>query len=701
MPVSGYAAYIKISKIDKNGVNQTITLQSLDKLTIPYSTGNITYNILEIVEKPTYFQYYIQLQDNNVEFADRAELGYSFSSSYDGAQSTPFLGIPQLTSTLDNQGFFLEGGLDNNGLGSNASPLDSYRILTYPQKDINIRASSSIQFEIEAKNATTSVTASVRICSTPLNIGLTPGFSGTPQPTVLASTLLSSSLQDLDSSTFIFTGSYDLTAIISASSFNPGDCVYFQIFPQVDGDGPFIDCSLEAPITFTNGLFNISSSDTTGTEFGIIPEPYFGDNDFLKALDCQPLLNNANNNRFHNLYQDIDYSAGATEPVNFDVLINGTATRAEVQLSNYTQESRIIPRYKGSRTTSQKLNVWTKGDVGTFGKTPTISVLDSNIYEFEWGGGTTPEIPGLGSLKIGKILQVGNKNAVKTIQPNEGLSTIVVNYNYPAIYNRSSSISKNVSDYYYVLDSNVPFNENISLQMYPNSTAGSNPVIPKITKVLTTNFGVPTNSSYVVTSSNGYKLDNNKYIELNNADKTFVQSLNSSYGLSGTQGSWITGSTDNVTDVITNDLNNGERWFVTLFQNNISFPFNSSTLIPENRGFTIGGGSSLANDGRYEKSFDGILASKGVFEILGLQQINSTLVKLHTRLTFTDPPYDEVNVGSMLIWKARSVGKNDFIIVQDEITGGVGPGAFTTQFTTKEIKDNFDEITKTYGTNTN
>jgi len=55
----------------------------------------------------------------------------------------------------------------------------------------------------------------------------------------------------------------------------------------------------------------------------------------------------------------------------------------------------------------------------------------------------------------------------------------------------------------------------------------------------------------------------------------------------------------------------------------------------------------------------------------------------------------------MLIWKAKDVGKNQFIIVQDEITGGVGAGAFISKNTTQEIKNNFDEITKTYGANTN
>ena len=47
--------YIKVSKKDKNGVDQTNTLQSITELTIPFSSGNITYDILSISEQPTYF----------------------------------------------------------------------------------------------------------------------------------------------------------------------------------------------------------------------------------------------------------------------------------------------------------------------------------------------------------------------------------------------------------------------------------------------------------------------------------------------------------------------------------------------------------------------------------------------------------------------------------------------------------------------
>ena len=36
--------------------------------------------------------------------------------------------------------------------------------------------------------------------------------------------------------------------------------------------------------------------------------------------------------------------------------------------------------------------------------------------------------------------------------------------------------------------------------MYPNSTAGSNPTLPSTTKILTTEWGVPTISNYALTS---------------------------------------------------------------------------------------------------------------------------------------------------------------------------------------------------------
>ena len=42
--------YIKVSKIDGEGIDNTNTLSSLNELTIPWSSGNVTYDILSISE---------------------------------------------------------------------------------------------------------------------------------------------------------------------------------------------------------------------------------------------------------------------------------------------------------------------------------------------------------------------------------------------------------------------------------------------------------------------------------------------------------------------------------------------------------------------------------------------------------------------------------------------------------------------------
>jgi hypothetical protein len=52
---------------------------------------------------------------------------------------------------------------------------------------------------------------------------------------------------------------------------------------------------------------------------------------------------------------------GINTPVNFAFLISGSAEKFPIPDSHYTQKSSTIPRYEGAKSTSQKLNTWTKG----------------------------------------------------------------------------------------------------------------------------------------------------------------------------------------------------------------------------------------------------------------------------------------------------------------------------------------------------
>ena len=378
-------------------------------------------------------------------------------------------------------------------------------------------------------------------------------------------------------------------------------------------------------------------------------------------------------------------------------------------------------------------------NIGTFGQTSPIDSLDTNIYEFEWGGGTTPEILDWGAIKMGKILQVNSKDLVKTINASENVETITIpskrgttsgrarNYRvvvgnpqgtqYPPNSVNTSSVGnvhfwdtpQNVGDYYQILNGNNPVNTEISMFMYPNSTAGSNPTLPSTTKILTTEWCVPSISNYALTSSNSdiYGTINStssprRFITLDREVKVSrVSTDNNGYYSAGRP---IKPNHQSLGDQINIDLNNGERWFVTLY-NEFEFPegggdYNSAlttgSLSPFNDGITVD------NNGNYSN----VLGYKGVYEIAGVYDNFSNSFNI---LTYDDfPNFGGIkNIGGgiagnslgMLIWKAKGVGKNEFVLVQDSITGGVGAGAFRNRYAPRYLTNNFESITKTYGAN--
>jgi hypothetical protein len=357
--------YIKISRIDKNGVDQTPTLQSLNKITIPYSTGDITYTVINITERLTFFLYYVNLA--GVEWDDRAEIKYDFTGSLISRPSSPPEGIPNgdyvdVVIEKDNLNFWERIPLP----GYVSSFKNQYGLQTYPQKIISFHATGSISAVVDSIPASND--SHLIVLTGEENGDLVPldAQSWTPSSTATQS--------------FDLNFSPSITTLVSNTKFS------ILITKDNDDIRPIKGYNFHG-----DSLFFISSSNATGQQVGLVAEPYFGSNDFNRALDCQPLLNNAERVRKHNLYQDIDYSAGVNEPVNFDLLISGSATRAEVQFSNYTSQRHIIPRYKGSKSTSQKLNTWTEGDTGTYGKTPTVESLKAVVAYCDFIGGWPPE----------------------------------------------------------------------------------------------------------------------------------------------------------------------------------------------------------------------------------------------------------------------------------------------------------------------
>jgi hypothetical protein len=139
-----------------------------------------------------------------------------------------------------------------------------------------------------------------------------------------------------------------------------------------------------------------SSPLNSSCSFALV-EPYISVPNFYNS-DQNALLNDVFENRSSTVYQDIDYNTGILTPTNFNLLLSGSAIKATVQDSNYTTARHIIPRYEGSKSTSQFLNKWTPpntipgfSDQGTYGKSPTVESLKNYVAYCDFIGGWPPE----------------------------------------------------------------------------------------------------------------------------------------------------------------------------------------------------------------------------------------------------------------------------------------------------------------------
>jgi len=165
-----------------------------------------------------------------------------------------------------------------------------------------------------------------------------------------------------------------LTGSNISSTINRAEWIEFSMVEAIDKDGNYLyptapnSARVERYIidnAADKGVYNsiitnysspetstAVSANTSSTETGFS----YIDQQFSIDQDCDPLLNNAVEPRPNEWLQDVDYSVNAITPINFDQLINFTATKAAVPQSNYTQLGFVHSRYVGSSTTRDKIN---------------------------------------------------------------------------------------------------------------------------------------------------------------------------------------------------------------------------------------------------------------------------------------------------------------------------------------------------------
>ncbi len=664
--MSGKISYIKIPKIDNNGVDLTPTLSSLTQITIPYTNGSSSIcPVIGITDAGDYFTYLIgNVEGPNPELSNASTLGYNFTGSITtnpitlgGVNYSRWPEFNTVTGEVPTSSSLLPYLYNPND--------DSIEIKTLPQKDLVLYTSN---FYSSGSFGGTSTTYEVEL------------YKSDATRTNRTRLTNSTSIQSGG-----WKGPFTRQATIPSESISPGDILYLGCQGKSLASGiqnVSVKLNLDVGRANSANILLTSNIASGGTIIETVPEPYFTAT--FNGTDCDVTFGNIDQYPPNPFLQDIDYSTNPTVPINIEKIISGTADKGTVPESYYTSHAQINSRYLGSKNQSSGVNKYvldagntdfgTPINIGTYGNVSPITENEANLFEYEWGETSYPMIPGYGQLKLSNILQVASEKQVKIVQktsnavkksyPDGRLLTVsaanIRDYRLSTnpLDPRSSSgsivisgkttkyywtISQSRGEFYQVLNNSNPINTILQLGNY-SANSLKDPIMPNTSKIAATGWGTPPKPDYMFTSS-----FNEGQTSPSNSGATFPisQWISGSYGVIRKQQPYqlIMSRSDPMTKTLLNSvgavtmdkdpnatlplrakevlnglnssMTQGSRWYLTLYrQLNDPGPSQSledaldtgNNLQPYNFGY-----DQLNGDGNYDYP----LAAKGAYEIVG------------------------------------------------------------------------------------
>ncbi len=315
--------YIKINKFDSTGADKSDYLSQLQTFRINHpDVGVLQYNIATSQIQNDYFVFGLTYPQPITSSAGDIN-DYSFLATSAGLFTYNFVPLG-LNNEYYNNKISSYGSITGNSLGFMTASSGIYTSGQTPNKFIQVKISGS----------TTLSTGTVQLFAYITKNGGTVLNGGTQ------TTLISSSFPG---------GNFDVTLYLTSS------------FSIIENDQIGFGLSRDAGLNILSLKdFHVSMSLYDAAPFNgsssLITVPNPDAINFFNS-DYNPLLNNAEIPQYSNVWMDIDYSQNPLTPVNFDLIISGTADRAYVQDSNYSSRAWSGIRYNGSKTTSYNYNV--------------------------------------------------------------------------------------------------------------------------------------------------------------------------------------------------------------------------------------------------------------------------------------------------------------------------------------------------------
>lgn len=407
--------YLKVNRYDSGGLDRSDYLGQLTNLTITYDDlGPITYNIVTTQEQDTYFVYGIQTKFQSTSSVNFEVLDYSFDADCSAFEDVS----PGIFYYLTSSDF---NWTVNNDPLNGFTDIDGRKDYTYPiTPNIPIEFYFTCSFiEFSAGQ----ITPFVYLINKTTNNIEAGWFFGSFTSTVVA-----------------VSGSY----ILSGSS-NPTENNQYIIAIGGQGSGATTGAW---KFTSFNWNFTQSTISNPSTSSLIIFDPEFLD---FEYNDYNALFGNAETPQFSFQLMDVDYTTDFAAPVNFDLIISGTADRAQVQDSNYSSYAWSNLRYWGSRYNSfnpynyvpqSKIEFYRLGgntttNIGDFndpsldgsglGTLPAVEQNQTYIAYFDGVGGTGPEIIGQTAYFVKYLIDI-NGNVVNPEPGNTALYNLLDNF---------------------------------------------------------------------------------------------------------------------------------------------------------------------------------------------------------------------------------------------------------------------------------